>query len=64
MRHKPTKLFELLPKETQKKLMKPKRKPVCAMCRKPIKWPNVVLYRPTKRVCKECYKLIKEVKGE
>ena len=62
MKKKSTKLFELLPEQTKKKLLKPKR--VCAMCGKPIKWPNVVLYRPTKRVCKECYKLIKEVKNE
>ena len=62
MKKKPTKLFELLPEQTKKKLLKPKR--VCAMCGKPIKWPNVVIWRTTKRLCKKCYQMIKEAQDE
>lgn len=52
------KLFELLPIKTQKKLATPKK--VCCVCRKPVKWPNIVMYKFTKRMCKECWKLTKE----
>ena len=56
------KLFYLLPKATQKKLCK---KPnVCAVCRKPLRWPNIVLYKYTKKMCKKCWKLTKEAKDE
>jgi hypothetical protein len=65
-KHRPyrraTKLFYLLPKVTQKKLCK---KPnVCTVCRKPLRWPNIVLYKYTKKMCKKCWKLTKEAKDE
>lgn len=58
MKH--TKLFYLLPKATQRKLTR--RKPaVCCICRKKLKWPNIVLYKYTHKMCKKCWKLTKEV---
>lgn len=60
-KHRPyrraTKLFDLLPEITKRKLCKPKR--VCCICRKALKYPNIVLYKYTHRMCKECFIKVK-----
>lgn len=56
-KRKAAKLFELLPEATKKKLCKPKR--VCCICRKALKYPNIVLYKYTHRMCKECFTKVK-----
>lgn len=51
------KLFELLPEITKRRLCKPRR--VCCICKRVLKYPNIVLYKYTHRMCKECFIKVK-----
>ena len=52
-----SKLFDLLPEATKRKLCKPKR--MCCICKKALKYPNIVLYKYTHKMCKECFIKVK-----
>lgn len=51
------KLFELLPEATKRKLCRPRR--VCCICKRVLRYPNIVLYKYTHKMCKECFIKVK-----
>ena len=56
-KHCESKLFDFLPEKTKRKLMG-KQPARCAICRKELVWPDIVLFSTPHKCCKKCYREI------